>query len=73
MCTKLRPCVVAYSVLGSWPTPIIIVNLVHAHPALVMHMCDLFRSMILHGFVPDDFGCGLMVPLLKEKTGAVSS
>ena len=38
-----------------------------------MHMCALFRSMILHGFVPDDFGCGCMVPLLKDKTGDVSS
>ena len=28
---------------------------------------------MLHGFVPDDFGCGLTVPLLKDKTGDVSS
>ena len=42
-------------------------HLVHAHPALVMHMCALLRSMILHGFVPDDFGCGFMAPLLKDK------
>ena len=38
-----------------------------------MHMCALFRSMILHGFVQDDFGCGLMVPFVKDKTGNVSS
>ena len=48
-------------------------HLIHAHPALVLHMCTLFGSMILHDFVPDDFGCGLMVPLLKDKTGDVSS
>ena len=33
----------------------------------------LFRSMILHGFVPDDFGCGLIVPSLIDKTCNVSS
>ena len=48
-------------------------HLVHAHPALVMPMCAPFRSMILHGFVPDDVGCGLMISLLKDKTGDVNS
>ena len=44
-------------------------HLVHAHPSLVIHICFLFRSKILHGFVPDKFGVGLIVPLVKDKTG----
>ena len=44
-------------------------NLVHAHPSLVIHICFLFRAMIMHGFVPDKFGADLIVPLVKDKTG----
>ena len=31
-------------------------HLVHAHPSLVIHLCVLFRAMIMLGFVPDKFG-----------------
>ena len=48
-------------------------HLVHAHPSLVIHICFLFRSMILHGFVPDKFGVGLIVPLVKDKTGDINN
>ena len=34
-------------------------HLVHAHPFLVIHLCLLFRSMILH--VPNNFGLGLVI------------
>ena len=36
--------------------------LFHAHPSLVIHICFLFRTMIMHGFVPDKFGADLIVP-----------
>jgi len=29
--------------------------------------------MLLHGYVPDKFGCGIIVPLLKDRLGDVSS
>ena len=48
-------------------------HLVHAHPSLVIHICFLFRSVILHGFVPDNFGVGLIVPLVKDKTGDINN
>jgi len=38
-------------------------------PTIVMHLCTLFRSMAKHGFVPDDFGRGTVIPLLKDKLG----
>ena len=44
-------------------------HLVHAHPSLVVHLCLLFRSMILHDFVQNNFGLGLVMPLIKDKTG----
>ena len=37
-------------------------HLVHAHPSLLIHFCLLFRSLILHGFVPNNFGLGLVIP-----------
>ena len=44
-------------------------QLIHAQPSLVIHLCLLYRSMILHGFVPNKFGIGLVVSLIKDKTG----
>ena len=32
----------------------------------------LFRSLILHGFVPDKFGVCLIVSLVKDKTGDIN-
>ena len=48
-------------------------HLVQAHPSLVIHICFLFRSKILHGFVPDKFGVGIIVPLVKDKTGEMNN
>ena len=48
-------------------------HLVNAHPLLVIHLCALFRGMICMVFVPDAFGFGIIVPLVKDKTGDVNS
>ena len=48
-------------------------HLVNVHPLVVIHLCALFRGMILHGFVPDAFGFGIIVPLMKDKTGVAKS
>ena len=48
-------------------------HIVNAHPILVMHLCALFRVLFTSGFVPDGFGIGTVIPLLKDKTGDVNS
>jgi len=48
-------------------------HLIHAHPILVVHLCALFRYMICNQCVPDDFGKGLIIPLLKDKLGCINS
>jgi len=48
-------------------------SLLNAHPELVTLLCALFRSMLLHKYVPIDFGQGIIVPLIKDKTGDSSS
>ena len=55
--------------LGSGPDHLSAEHLVNAHPILVIHLCNLFRTMLVTGLVPDSFGCGTVIPLLKDKTG----
>ena len=44
-------------------------NLHYAHPALIMHLKRLFRFIICHGVVPNNFGLGIAVPLINDKSG----
>ena len=45
----------------------------NAHPKLVVLLSALFRSIILHNYVPVEFGQGIIVPLIKDRTGDSSS
>jgi len=40
-------------------------HLVHAHPALIMHLSLLFKGMARHKIVPDPFWCGCNYPVIK--------
>ena len=42
----------------------------YARPSLVVHVKQLlFNLLFLQGFVPDGFGAGVIVPLIKDKSG----
>ena len=41
-------------------------HLQHSHPAICLLLAKLFKCMIRHGCVPDDFGLSYTVPLLKN-------
>ena len=43
----------------------------NAHPAVEVHICALFRSIILHGYNLKT--SGLAIPLIKDKTGDVNN
>jgi len=43
-------------------------HLTYAHPSVVMHLKLLFQLILKHGFVPSSFGCGVSIPLIKDKT-----
>jgi Reverse transcriptase (RNA-dependent DNA polymerase) len=45
----------------------------HAHPILTAHLSCLFKAIILHSYVPDDFGVGIIVPLVKDKPGELEN
>ena len=44
-------------------------HLIYACPTLVIHIRKLFLSMAKHCYVPDDFGGGTVIPLIKDKLG----
>jgi hypothetical protein len=44
-------------------------HLVHCHPSLIVHLKLLFNMLITHGLVPDSFGIGIVVPLVKDRRG----
>lgn len=48
-------------------------HLQYAHPALILHLKILFKLIMLHGFVPNSFGIGISVPLIKDKAGNINS
>ena len=41
----------------------------YSHPAIVVHLKLLFNIMVHHGFVPDSFDNGVIIPLVKDKQG----
>jgi hypothetical protein len=47
-------------------------HLQYAHPSLTIHLKLLFNAIFTHSFVPDKFGLGIIIPLLKDKTGNVT-
>jgi len=47
-------------------------HLLYAHPVLIMHFQILFKLIFRHRFVPNSFGIGVIVPLVKDKSGNIS-
>jgi len=47
-------------------------HLRYSHPSIAPHLKTLFNLMLLHGYVPIKFGCGIIVLLLKDRLGDVS-
>ena len=38
---------------------------------ILIQLKILFNIICIHGFVPDDFGIGIVVPVVKDKTDLV--
>ena len=47
-------------------------HLVYSHPSVVVYLMLLFNMTAIHGFVPDDFGAGVMVPIVKDTAGDIT-
>jgi len=46
-------------------------HLVYSHPSLIIQLKLLFNTMLKHGYVPDIFGIGIIVPLIKDRHGDI--
>jgi len=47
-------------------------HLLYSHPILFKHLQVLFKLILCHRYVPNSFGIGVTVPLIKDKTGNVN-
>jgi len=47
-------------------------HIIYAHPAIIYHLTNVFNLMIIHGYVPNRFGHGIIVPLIKDRSGDIS-
>ena len=45
----------------------------HSHPSIFIHLKFLFNMIYRHGFVPNDFGKGIIFPLVKDVMQNVNS
>jgi hypothetical protein len=48
-------------------------HIINSHPAIVVHLKSLFSMMLSHAYVPDAFGMGVVIPIVKDKCGNLSS
>jgi Reverse transcriptase (RNA-dependent DNA polymerase) len=48
-------------------------HVTYSHPSLVWHLCRLFNLMTIHGYVPNQFGRGIIIPLVKDKHGDLTN
>jgi len=47
-------------------------HLIYSHPSLIVCLTLLFNMMSLHCFVPDDFGIGVIIPIVNDRLGDTS-
>ena len=40
---------------------------IHSHPSIVVHLKLLFSMILLHAYVPNEFGLGIVISIIKDK------
>ena len=48
-------------------------HLIYSHPCLISLLKLLFSIMFKHGYVPEAFGSGMIIPIVKDRNGDVQS
>ena len=48
-------------------------HIFHGSPKLMIHLHILFNSLMNHGYVPHEFLCGTITPIIKDRNGDSSS
>jgi len=47
-------------------------HLLYAHPAMIVHLQNLFKLTLCYRFVRNSFGVGVTIPLVKDKMGNIN-
>ena len=47
-------------------------SVMYSHPIIIIHMKLLFNMICEHSYVPDRFGTGITVPVVKDRLGDLS-
>jgi len=45
----------------------------YAHPVIVIYLRKLFNELLRNGYVPKEFGHGIIIPLIKDRQGNTSN
>jgi hypothetical protein len=48
-------------------------HIINSHPSICVHLKQLFTMIFSHSYVPDEFGFGVIIPIVKDKCGNLSS
>ena len=48
-------------------------HIVYAHPVVQSMLATLFNSILYYGYVPREFGSGIIIPIIKDKSGDKTS
>ena len=48
-------------------------HIVNCHPIIIIQLTCMFNSMLQLGYVPDAFGTGVIIPLVKNSDGDTGS
>ena len=46
-------------------------HILYGHPSIIVYLMFLFNIMTLHCFVPDNFGIGVIIPIIKDRLGDI--
>ena len=48
-------------------------HFLNAHPIVVIELTHFFNALIKHCYVPNSFGLGIVIPLVKDMSGDLSN
>lgn len=48
-------------------------HVIHSHPAIILLLKLLFSMMLLHAYVPEAFGRGIIIPIVKDRLSDLTS
>ena len=55
------------------PDELVTEHILHSHPIIITNICNLFKEMATHNVVPDDFGLGITISLVKDKMSDIAN